>query len=52
MIRLPYDWLEIDISFVDEFVPVEMVDRCEVFLADLSEFLLELPLYLGNPSWI
>jgi hypothetical protein len=36
MVSLADDGLEVDIRFVDQLVPIEMIDGCEVFLADLS----------------
>lgn len=40
VVGLADDWLELDRCLVDQLIPVKMIDRLEILLADFTEFLL------------
>lgn len=50
VVGLADDGLEIDVGFIDELVPVEVLDGGDVFLAHLDELLLEVALDLADAS--
>ena len=50
VVDLADDGLEVYIRLVNEFVPVEMIDRGQVGLTNFGEFLLQLSFHLGNTA--
>ena len=50
VVGLADDWLELDVCLIDELVPIEVVDGFQVNFPDFLEFLLQIPLDLGNPA--
>lgn len=50
VVGLADDGFEVDVGFVGEFVPVEVVDGGDVLLADFDELLLEVAFDLGDAA--
>ncbi len=50
VVALADDGFEVDVGFVDELVPVEVLDGGDVFLAHLEELLLEVALDLADAT--
>ena len=50
MVDLPGHWFKINVCFVDQFVPVEVLDGCDVFLPHLDQLLLQVTLDLTNAA--
>lgn len=42
--------LESNLRFIDEFVPIEMIDGAQILLTDFLEFLLQIPFHLGDAA--
>ena len=50
VVELTDDWFEVNICFVEELVPIELVDGFDVLLPHFDELLLEFTLNLTNAS--